>query len=392
MAHARTILIAGAGLAGLAGAISLARAGLRPLVIERAKQFEEAGAGIQLTPNATAALDKLGILPAVRQRAVEAKALIVADGESGRELARAPLGDAQSRYGAPWLLTHRADLHRALRSAAEELVDIEFALGAEVKDFALHARGVTALTMRGGQTEEQIGIAFVGADGLWSEVRARLHGESEPDFPGFVAWRALVPASSLPASFAEPVVWLWLGPGAHVVHYPVAGGELVNLVAIFRDDWRAQGWNVAADASQFPKACERWSEIPRRVIAAAKSFGRWPLADRAPLKTWGDGRVTLIGDAAHPMLPFLAQGAAAAFEDAVTLGRHVRQTEDLASAFRAYEAERAPRAARLQGGARFNARVYHACGPLRWARDLKLNWDAEKIIARHDWIYRHRAA
>jgi salicylate hydroxylase len=200
-----------------------------------------------------------------------------------------------------------------------------------------------------------------------------------------------VPASALPASFAEPIVWLWLSPGAHVVHYPVARGELINLVAIFRDDWRAQGWNVAADASQLPKTCETWSGIPRLVIAAAKSFGRWPLADRQPQKKWGDGRVTLIGDAAHPMLPFLAQGAAAAFEDAVMLGRHVRQSEDVAAAFRGYEADRAQRAARLQSSSRLNARIYHARGPLRWARDLKLRWDAEKIIARHDWIYRYGA-
>jgi salicylate hydroxylase len=174
------------------------------------------------------------------------------------------------------------------------------------------------------------------------------------------------------------------------VHYPVASGELINLVAIFPDDWRAQGWNVAADASQLPKACENWSEIPRLVITAAKSFGRWPLADRQPLKQWGEGRVTLIGDAAHPMLPFLAQGAAAAFEDAVVLGRHVRQNEDLTAALRAYESERAQRVTRLQSGSRFNASVYHARGPLRWARDLKLRWDAEQIIARHDWIYRHK--
>jgi salicylate hydroxylase len=390
MARARTILIAGAGIGGLAAAIALARAGFRPLLLERAPKLEEIGAGIQLTPNATRAIDRLGLLAAVRERAVAAHSLIVANGETGRDLARAPLADAERRFGAPWLLTLRADLQRALLAAAEDIVDIEFLYGTEVTDFAAHARGTTALTAHGGKSDEQIGIGLVGADGLWSKVRARLHGDNAPDFQGLVAWRALVPANELPAIYAEPAVRLWLGPGAHVVHYPVSGGEQINVVAVFRDDWRAEGWNAPGDVAQLPLACDRWAEMPQRIIAAAKSFHRWPLADRAPLKQWGEGCVTLLGDAAHPMLPFLAQGAGAALEDAVALGRHFKHQSNVAAAMRAYESERAPRTARMQHGARFNARIYHAGGLLRWARDLKLQWDAETLIDRHAWIYRYR--
>jgi salicylate hydroxylase len=205
-----------------------------------------------------------------------------------------------------------------------------------------------------------------------------------------VAWRALVPARLLPGVYAEPVVRLWLGREAHVVHYPVAAGEQINVVAVFRDEWQGEGWNAPGDVAKFPSACDHWSELPQRAIAAAKKFSRWALADRAPLRTWGEGRATLLGDAAHPMLPFLAQGAGAALEDAVALGRHLKHRADVAAALRAYEAERAPRTARLQRAARFTGGIYHAGGVVRWARDLKLRWDAEKIVDRHGWIYRYR--
>jgi salicylate hydroxylase len=390
LARARTVLIAGAGIGGLAAAIALARAGFRPLVIERARELAEIGAGIQLTPNASRALDRLGVLAAMKKRSVTAKRVIVGDGRSGKTLAEAPLDDAQSRFGAPWLVTLRADLQRVLLDAARDIVDIEFIYGADVTDFAAHARGATALVRRDGKSGEEIGIALIGADGLWSNIRTRLHGESAPVFHDLVAWRALLPARDLPPQFSAPVTRLWLGPHAHLVHYPVNGGEQINVVAIFRDSWRTESWNEPATVSQLPEIFARWSYMPRDLLMAAKSFQRWALADREPLKQWGEGRVTLLGDAAHPMLPTLAQGAGAALEDAVAIARHLTHRDDPAEAFRGYEAERTERTARMQRGARFNARIYHAGGPLRRARDLKLRWDGEKLIDRNAWIYRYR--
>jgi len=390
LARARTVLIAGAGIGGLSAAIALARAGFRPLVLERARELAEIGAGIQLTPNASRALDKLGVLAAMKKRAVMARRVIVGCGRSGSTLAESSLDDAETRFGAPWLVTLRADLQRVLLEAAQDIVDIEFIHGAEVTDFAAHTRGTTALVTRNGRSEEEFGIALIGADGLWSKMRARLHGEAAPIFHDLVAWRALVPARDLPPVFSQPVTRLWLGPKAHLVHYPVKGGEQINVVAIFRDNWRAESWSEPATISEMPKLFARWSHMPRDLLAAAKSFQRWALADREPLKQWGEGRVTLLGDAAHPMLPTLAQGAGAAFEDAVAIARHLAHRDDPADAFRAYEAEREPRTTKMQRGARFNARIYHAGGPLRWARDLKLRWDGERLIDRNAWIYRYR--
>jgi salicylate hydroxylase len=392
LARIRTVLVAGAGIGGLAAAISLAKGGLRPVLLERAAALEEIGAGIQLTPNATRALERLGALTEARKRAVQAEALFVGGVESGVELARVPLGEtATARFGAPWLLILRADLQRALQAVADDLVDIAFEFGSEVVDVANHARGITALTERAGKGTEHLGLALIGADGLWSRVRARMHGDEPPVFHDLVAWRALVRASDLPVACREPVVRLWLGRDAHLVHYPVGSGESVNVVAVFKDAWREAGWNAPADTARLPKTCERFAEMPRRVLAAAKEFRRWALADRPPLAQWGNGRATLLGDAAHPMLPFLAQGAAAALEDAVALGRHLKHPVEAADALRAYEDERSPRAARLQRAARLTGRAYHLGGPARALRDFMLRWYGDRLTERHAWIYRYGA-
>jgi salicylate hydroxylase len=187
-------------------------------------------------------------------------------------------------------------------------------------------------------------------------------------------------------------VRLWLGRDAHVVHYPVAGGSAINVVAIFADDWQSEGWNAEADMAAFPAACDRWAEMPQRAIASAKDFRRWALADRPPLERWGEGPVTLLGDAAHPMLPFLAQGAAAAIEDAVVLGRRLKRADEIPGALRAYEAERRARTARLQSAARATGQTYHLSGLARALRNFMLRWNAHRIIERYDWIYKYGAS
>jgi salicylate hydroxylase len=390
VARSRTLIVAGAGIGGLSAAIALSRAGFRVIALERAAKLEEIGAGIQLSPNATHALDALGVLDALRPHAIEPRLLVVSDGARGTELARADLAGAGKRFGAPFLLVARADLQRVLAAAALDNADIVIEPGTELVDFADHARGVTVSAKMAGASSEQFGAALIGADGLRSRVRARLFGQSAPQFHRLVAWRALIPAKGLPALYIEPVVRLWLGPNAHMVHYPVANGEMVNLVAIFTDGWQGEDGSDA-DIGKIPHGCDTWTETPQYLIAAAKKFRRFALYDRPPLAAWGKGRVTLLGDAAHPTLPFVAQGAAGAIEDALALSRHLQDVEEAAPALRAYEAERAPRAQRLQETARATGRIYHLGGVGRLARNFFLRQiGGAGLIERHAWIYRHR--
>lgn len=386
MARTRTVVVAGAGIGGLAAAIGLARAGFRALVLERADALEDIGAGIQLSPNATRALARLGVLDALRPRAVEARALVVGDGGSGSELARLSLAGLAERYGAPYLLALRGDLQRALLAVADDLVDIEIERGVTVTDAATHTRGITVSCQRDGRASEEIGQALIGADGLWSRVRERLHGAELPRFAGLVARRAVIPASSLPGAYALPDVRLWLGAHGHIVHYPVAGGDRINVVAISADEWQGQSWDAESE-TPFPG---RWAKPAARLLAAANQYRRWALADRPPLAHWGTKRTTLLGDAAHPMLPFLAQGAAAALEDAVMLSRRLADADNVPAALRAYEAARAPRTNSLQRAARRTGALYGLRGPFALARNAALHlFGAHRLASRHDWIWRY---
>jgi salicylate hydroxylase len=388
MARSRTVIVAGAGIGGLAAALALARAGFRVVVAERAPKLEGIGAGIQLTPNASRALSVLGVLDRLRERAVEARALVVASGRSGQPIVEAAFMPAADR--APWLLAARADLQQELYLAAADQPDIELEFAAEITDAAEHPNGVTAFSARGDRGTEHNGLALIGADGLWSATRLRLHPRTTPIFHGFVAWRTLIPVSRVPAPFAEPVVRLWLGPGAHLVHYPVSAGAEINVVAIFADPWRSEDWSGGADPAALMKAFESWAAAPRALLAVAGEFRRWALHDLAPLARWGKGAVTLLGDAAHPMLPFLAQGAAAALEDALVLGRRMKGASDVTAALRAYERERAPRTARLQTASRTTGAYYRMDGPLALARNFALRaLGGEFLMKRNAWIYRY---
>lgn len=388
--RSRSLIVAGAGIGGLAAAIALSKADYRVLVLERASSLGETGAGLQLTPNATHALQELGVLEKIRPLAAAPQAFAISDARRGREIVRADLSGIEARYGSPWLMIARSDLHRVLAETAADHPDVVIKTNAEAVDFADHPRGVTVSVRCGSDAREEMGAALIGADGLRSNIRARLHGKTPPRFQKIAAWRASVPAKLLPDALTTPVVRLWFAQTGHVIHYPIAGGERINLVLIFKDEREGKDGEELT-AKDLPPECWRWAEPLQDLLRAAPSFRRWPLYDRPPLTAWGKGHATLLGDAAHPMLPFAAQGAAAAIEDAVVLARHLQGAEEIASPLRAYEKVRATRTVRMQALAIENGRAYHVNPIKRIVRDLLLPRMSGRLITRSDWIYKYQA-
>jgi len=391
-APARSVMIVGAGIGGLTAALALAQRGFRVTVFDQAQRLEEIGAGVQLSPNASRVLLALGLGEQLAPHVVAPEQLRVMDARTGRVLARAPLGAAaQARYGAPYWLIHRGDLQAVLVEAVRRRSDIGLRLGTRVEDFALDPDGVTVCARSSGNSLAERGLVLIAADGLWSSLRECLGHRGAPRFARHTAWRALLPAQAVDHDARAPMLDLWLGPGAHLVHYPVRGGSLVNIVAITRDDWREPGWSAPGDRreilARYPAGT--WPASARAILAAAPDWHKWALYDRAPLAGWGKGRATLLGDAAHPMLPYLAQGAAMAIEDAAVLALELAgEPDDPAGALRRYERQRGPRTARVQRAARRNGTLFHLQGARAFLRTLALiAIGGRRLITRYDWLY-----
>ena len=391
MSRSRTVLVAGAGIGGLASAIALANAGFRVLVFERDKTPDTSGAGIQLSPNATRALVSLGALDALTAKAVEPDELVVANAANRAVLATMPLGKTmREKFASPYLVCLRADLHDTLAKIAADHPDIELRYGSSLVDFASHSRGVTAQIERNRQTEEILGAALIGTDGIRSQIRMRLHPGTSPRHSGMSAWRATIPLTALPEEMQHnSQVRVWLGPGAHLVHYPVGDGKDINLVAVTMDKQTTESWGEEASTAEVAQRFAQWNETPRSVIAAASQFRRWSIYEAPPLTSWGKGAATLLGDAAHGMFPFIAQGAASALEDAVTLAASVHNNEDIPAALRGYERLRIPRTKKIQSAARNVGRVYHLAKPWSYGRDMVMERiGGEGLIRQNAWIYR----
>lgn len=380
MAGNRPVVVAGAGIAGLTLALALARRGVAVRVYERAAALEEVGAGLQLAPNASRALDALGLGPALDRAAIEPVRLAILSGRSGAEIAQLPVAGARRRWGAPYRLVHRAALQQILAAAARA-AGAEILLGTAITGFDLTEDGARTRFPGGG---EEPAAALVGADGLFSTLRRALGDTRAPHGSDVVAWRAVLPPAARPAEIA-----LWLGPGGHVVTYPIDGAGSLNVVACLPG---AIGGIAAVpgDADDLRRLLRGWAPAVLALAEAPAEWTIWPLLDRAPGHFPGRGAVALIGDAAHPALPHLAQGAALAIEDAVILADAITAAAPgaIAAALRGFEQARGPRVARIQAEARTNGRVY-ALGPLpSRARDLVLAaLGPERLMARYDWLY-----
>jgi salicylate hydroxylase len=395
MAPARHVIVAGAGMAGLTAALALARAGMRVTVFEQAEKLEEAGAGLQLSPNASRVLIALGLRERLASDVVAPRAIRVMAGGSGREIVSIPLGDEiERRYGAPYWSIHRGDLQSALADVAQNELDVTLRFGVRIEDFAAHVKGVSVVGRRGSQVVDERGIALIGADGIWSNIAARLRRQSMPTFRHRTAWRTLIPAEAAPEEFRAPLVHLWLGQDAHLVHYPVKAGRLINIVGIVHDEWNETGWSAAGDRSQILRHFARWawSDTVRAFVAIPERWLKWALYDCGAPFRGSKVPVTLIGDAAHPMLPFLAQGAGMAIEDAAVLADMLgKYLDDPSDALRAYEGARWHRTFRAQQLSRRQGRIYALSGPEALVRNLAMRaMGGEKLRARYDWLYSWR--
>jgi 3-hydroxybenzoate 6-monooxygenase len=380
------ILIAGGGIGGLAAALALARHGFRVKVLEQAKTLAEIGAGIQLGPNAFSAFDALGIGERTRSRAVYIDQLMMMDATDESEIACMPVGEAfRKRFGNPYAVSHRADLHTALLEGVKATGSIELATSTCVERVEQDAQGVTAFDSAGGRHE---GAALVGCDGVKSNVRAQYVGDPVR-VTGHVVYRAVADANEFPEDLKLNAPCLWAGPDCHLVHYPLRGGEQYNVVVTFHSR-KPEVWGVTEGSRE--EVMSYFGGIgprPRRLLDLPKSWKRWATADREPIAKWSHGRVTLLGDAAHPMMQYLAQGACMALEDAVTLGEALRESGgDIEAGFGRYERARVARTARVVLMTREMGRIYHAKGVERLVRnDLWRGRTPERYYDAVEWLY-----
>ena len=399
MAASRTIFVAGAGIGGLTAALALAARGFRVVILEKTERLEEAGAGLQLSPNASRVLIDLGLQSRLAAGAVTPEAISIMSARSGGEIVRLPLGEAASaRAGAPYWVMHRADLQAALQAEVNDCPDIELRLGCQFEDTAAHAKGLTVVQRSGIKRQQELAMALVGADGIWSSVRQHLFPQAQPQFTGLIAWRGTVDATRLPREYTSRRVQLWMGPNAHLVAYPISAAR-INIVAVVAGNWNRPGWSAPGDTGEIKNvfSAPQWPGTARMLVGAVDEWRKWALFTVAGGGEWSKGAIALLGDAAHAMLPFAAQGAAMAIEDAAVLAKCLSEIQNegapsIALAMQRYAKLRLPRVTQVQRAARQSGRIYHLTGPAAFARDLAIRlMGANRVLARQDWIYDWRA-
>jgi 3-hydroxybenzoate 6-monooxygenase len=380
------LLIAGGGIAGLALALALAKIGRRSVVLEQRTSFGGTGAGIQLGPNGVRVLQRLGLAEALHPAVGVPDALAVHHGITGRTLAVLPLGRwIAARHGAPYWVAHRGDLHAVLAAAAAAEPRITLRAPFALASLRVTEAGVQARSTTG---DVVVGGVLVGADGLWSVTRHFVAPGHVPHFVGATAARTVIPVAQA-GRLALPAVGLWLTPGANVVHYPVRGGSEIAAVLIAAEAWAGTDWDAAVDQALLLKRLWTFHASLAEPLAKAPEWRKWALHRLLPLPHWAQGRLALIGDAAHPMLPHLAQGGVLALEDAVALADTLAaHSDEDAQAFLAFESKRRRRAGRVEAMSALNGRIYHLAPPLSWARDEVLRlMPGSWLMAGYDWLY-----
>ena len=380
------VIVAGGGIGGLAAALALVRQGFRVTVLEQAPEIGEIGAGIQLGPNAFHAFDALGVGAQARSRAVYTDCMVMHDAIDEYQVGKIPTGEAfRQRFGNPYAVIHRADVHLSLLEGAQACGRVQFLTSTRVERVEQDAQGVTVFDQKGGVHR---GVALIGADGVKSVVRQQYVGDPAR-VTGHVVYRAVVDKKDFPRELQWNAASIWVGPNCHLVHYPLRGGEQYNVVVTFHsrqtEEWGVTEGSKEEVQSYFQGICPK----ARQLIDLPKSWKRWATADREPIGQWSYGRATLLGDAAHPTTQYMAQGACMAMEDAVTLGEALRvHHNDWAQALELYQRSRIARTARIVLSSREMGRIYHAKGVERLVRnDLWRGRTPERFYDAMEWLY-----
>lgn len=388
----RKILINGGGIAGLTAALCLAKSGNNVSVFERASELEPLGAGIQISPNAFHVLSDLGLGEELIAAGDVPNAIIMMNANKGTKLATIPLGfDVHDKYGAPYIVIHRADLQNILLKACNDSPDISLKFGSEITDAAIHKNGITALIQSDAIIAEEVGDLLVGADGVGSRIRTDILKLKKAKYSGKTAWRALIPTHQIGMQDALDNTVVWLGSKAHCVTYPVRRGEFLNVIAVTQE--AAKNATNAIARKSLKGKLAHWSTDFTDLLECDVDWSGWPLLETTSVKTMVVSTVALIGDAAHAMLPFAAQGAAQAIEDAHVLAKSLSDTKDVETALKQFERQRLPRVQRVAATARSNGRMYHLSGFPAKVRNLGLSKiPGKQLLQKQDWIYRWKPA
>ncbi|PFN95926.1 3-hydroxybenzoate 6-hydroxylase [Bacillus sp. AFS076308] len=385
----KAVLVIGGGIGGLGAALATAEAGQKTVVFEQAPQFGEIGAGIQMGPNAMAVLDRFGLADEIAKYAVFPKRLVLKDVYTARELSFLDLGEEfKAKYGFPYMVLHRSDLHRVLFEACEKNPLISLINDQVIETVEETPAGVTVTNQRG---EQFTGKAVIGADGLWSKTR-KYFSDDQPICSQYVAYRGTIPISEISSDANMDDVIMWIGPNLHVVQYPVRRGELYNQVVVFKSSNYKEGSNDWGTPEEMDRVFEGCHPLVENALSFIQRQIRWPMYDREPIENWTKGNFTLLGDAAHPMLQYLAQGGCQALEDASYLADMLKVYGDnFEKAFTAYQEERIPRSAKVQKSARTWGEIIHAENPVFiLLRNTLLENKEAKEFEMIDWLYGYK--